>query len=388
MDLRTYVSDHLIKLVGASEPMLVDFVLQTAQTTKSPTALFDKLSGMIESDDVDLQKFSSDLYSRLTITNGSNGTSAPKREKKEPRKKYALVEMEVDDEMPAPKVNGDDEKKEKRSDRERRRSRSRDRRNRKTRKRRDEDFDDRWGDEEAEEEEEFASPPAKRARVDDGSASPRAVSRTPEPEEDEEERDRRERAEFEKRLRDKDKSNTKKLVEDKSSHREQADAERRAKAGKMTEQELVEGASRVGRDNSRTPMQWDSSPHAGFTTGATTWEPVNPNYTTINAAQELADPGSIFNYTKQAIALHHSSKAFTYGDYKDLDPSHPQVFAYTRTLGPDRFLVVLNFSGKPVDYTVPGAVTPGDLVLSNLNSTEAHSSALHLAAWEARVYRY
>ncbi|KAK5124410.1 hypothetical protein LTR85_001627 [Meristemomyces frigidus] len=251
MDLRTYVSDHLIKLVGGSDDMTVDFVTQTAKTVKSPSALLDKLSGMLDSEGADLKRFSDDLYHRVTSKHASNG--APKKAdrdgvpKKEVRKKYALVEMEVEDEAPVEKKkesrDGERERKSKqRSERERRRSRSRDRdgHSKKLRRREKEDFDDRWGDEDVgEAEEEFGSPPAKRTRLDDGSASPRGDSPAPEPEEDEEERDRRERQEFEKRLHSKDKSSTKKVVEDRSSARDQADADRRAQAGKLSEQEMA-----------------------------------------------------------------------------------------------------------------------------------------------------
>lgn len=249
MDLRTYVSDHLIKLVGGSDDMTVDFVTQTAKTVKSPSALLDKLGGMLESEGADLKRFSDDLYHRVNSKSAGNG--APKKDrgegvpKREVRKKYALVDMEVEDEALLEKKEKDgarDRKSTHRSERESRRPRSRDRdgQSKKLRRREKEDFDDRWGDEEHDEEEaEFASPPAKRTRLDDGSASPRGESPPPEPEEDEEERDRRERQEFEKRLHSKDKSSTKKLVEDRSSARDQADADRRAQAGKLSEQEMA-----------------------------------------------------------------------------------------------------------------------------------------------------
>ena len=157
--------------------------------------------------------------------------------------------------------------------------------------------------------------------------------------------------------------------------------------GQITEQALLSGASKVGRDNARTPMQWNASPIAGFTTGTHPWEPINPNYKMVNAEAELNDPDSIYHYTQKAIALHHSSKAFTYGDYKDLDPGNETVFSYTRTLGDERFLVVLNWSKTPTTYTLPGGMQPGKLVLGNATVTDA-SSTLQLAPYEARVYRY
>ena len=160
-------------------------------------------------------------------------------------------------------------------------------------------------------------------------------------------------------------------------------------AGRMTEQQLIQGAAAFGRDNSRTPMQWDGTKNAGFSTGGTTWEPVNPNYTTINAASQVNNPDSIYSYNKQMIALRHSEPAFVYGDYQDLDPQHEQVFAYTRTLGSSKYMVVLNFSAKPIDYTVPGGVAVGQIRLGNYRQqTDATGdTTLHLRPWESRVYR-
>ena len=247
MDLSTFVSDNLIKLVGASENMLVDFVTTTAKTAKSSTSLYDTLSGMLEdSNESDLKRFSEELYARVAAKGERNGNGVVK-EKKAGKKKYALVEMEVEEEIHAtPKAEKNDRERrpKHRSERERRRSRSRERHgsSKKVRRRDSEEFEDRWGDEEfvEGEEEGYASPPPKRVKIDDGSASPRPGSRNGSEQdgEDEEEKDRRERIEFEKRLQNRDKGSTKKVTEDRSSHRETADAERRAKAGKLSESEM------------------------------------------------------------------------------------------------------------------------------------------------------
>ncbi len=165
--------------------------------------------------------------------------------------------------------------------------------------------------------------------------------------------------------------------------------------GKVPEEEFIAESHRFGRDNARTPMQWSPAPNAGFTTpAAKPWLAVNPNFSTINAAAELADPDSVYHYTESAIALRHAHLAFVYGDYQDLDPDHSQVFAYTRTLTAagepaQRFLVVLNFGQKPAEYALPKGVKAGKLLLANVPGTaEAGTSTLHLAAWEARVYSY
>jgi oligo-1,6-glucosidase len=165
--------------------------------------------------------------------------------------------------------------------------------------------------------------------------------------------------------------------------------------GKMTEAEFISESSRFGRDNSRTPMQWADAPNAGFSTAAAKpWLAVNPNYKEINAAKEQADPESVLQYTQRVIALHHQNLAFVYGDYKDLDPTNEQVYAYTRTLSvpgkPDqRFVVVLNFGEKAAEYELPQGVTAGKLVLANIpGAPGAGGKTLNLAAWEARVYTY
>jgi oligo-1,6-glucosidase len=133
-------------------------------------------------------------------------------------------------------------------------------------------------------------------------------------------------------------------------------------------------------------MQWDDSDHGGFTTAAKAWLAVNPNYKEINAKQALADSDSVYNYFAEAIALRKKTPALIYGDYRDLDPQNPVIFAYTRTLGTDEYLIVLNFSRNNVVYALPQGVNAGQLLISNLGSTEQNVSLLNLKGWEARVY--
>ncbi len=157
--------------------------------------------------------------------------------------------------------------------------------------------------------------------------------------------------------------------------------------GKIPAELFLKNISRTSRDNARTPMQWDGSAQAGFTTGAKPWLPVNPNYTTINAAAETADPDSVYHYYGRAIALRAKTPALIYGDFKDLDPANPAVFAYTRTLGKASWLVVLNFSGKAQQFALPGGMKAGRLVLGNLTSDVEDKAALRMKPWEARVYQ-
>jgi oligo-1,6-glucosidase len=157
--------------------------------------------------------------------------------------------------------------------------------------------------------------------------------------------------------------------------------------GKVSADKFFADLRHTSRDNARTPMQWDGSANGGFTSAAKPWLAENPNYKEINAAAEVSNPGSVYNYTRKAIALRHAHEAFVYGDYKDLAPDDKAIFAYTRTLGAERFLVVLNFSETANTFTLPGDLKVGALLLSNLASMEQRGGTLHLAGWEAQVYK-
>ena len=158
--------------------------------------------------------------------------------------------------------------------------------------------------------------------------------------------------------------------------------------GKISTQAFLTSQAKVSRDNARTPMQWDASPQAGFTTSNHPWLAVNPNYKQINVVQEESDPASVLNYTRALIALRAHTPAFVYGDYEDLDPHHPHVYSYTRTLGDEKYLMIENFSSSAVTYNLPNGIKAAKLLLSNIpNSTQAKVSTLNLAPWECRIYK-
>lgn len=159
--------------------------------------------------------------------------------------------------------------------------------------------------------------------------------------------------------------------------------------GHVKAEDFIANLRRTSRDNARTPMQWDGTANAGFTTAAKPWLAVNPNYTEVNAKQELEDANSVYRYYARAIELRRTNPALIYGDYKDLDPANAEVFCFTRTLGRERYLVLLNFSEKANEYKLPEGMEAGQLVLSNEPAGKggADGSTLKLDGWEARVYR-
>jgi oligo-1,6-glucosidase len=143
------------------------------------------------------------------------------------------------------------------------------------------------------------------------------------------------------------------------------------------------------RDNARTPLQWDASPNAGFTTGQP-WIKVNPNYPQINVQAALADPDSIFYYYQRLIRLRREHLGLVYGSYDLLLPEHEQIYAYTRSWEAERYLVILNFSAETPVFEAPArlAVEGAVLLISNY-PVEAGEELRRLALrpYEARVYR-
>ncbi|MGY1642143.1 alpha-glucosidase [Geodermatophilus sp. SYSU D00703] len=140
---------------------------------------------------------------------------------------------------------------------------------------------------------------------------------------------------------------------------------------------------RMGRDNARTPVQWDASSNAGFTAG-TPWIAVNPDHVEWNAQAQRADPHSVFAHHKRLIALRHELPVVATGDFTMLLPDHDSVYAFTRGLDGDRLLVVCNLSGHEYRLAelLPDAVD-ADLVLGNLPGGDPAV----LRPWEARVLR-
>jgi oligo-1,6-glucosidase len=140
---------------------------------------------------------------------------------------------------------------------------------------------------------------------------------------------------------------------------------------------------RMGRDNARTPVQWDASTNAGFTTG-TPWIAVNPDHVEWNAQAQRADPHSVFAHHRRLITLRHELPVVALGDFTMLLPEHDSVYAFTRGLDGDRLLVVCNLSGDEylLAELLPEAVEAA-LVLGNL----ADDAPAVLRPWEARVLR-
>ncbi|MGM7723793.1 glycoside hydrolase family 13 protein [Metabacillus sp. Hm71] len=152
---------------------------------------------------------------------------------------------------------------------------------------------------------------------------------------------------------------------------------------------IMESIYVKGRDNARTPFQWDDSENAGFTTG-NPWIKVNPNYKEINAKQAVNDPNSIYHYYKKIIALRKEHDIIVYGDYELILPEHESIFAYIRTYGSEKLVVITNFSSEHVPFTLPEGlkVTSSQLLVSNYEiDNHEDVASFSLKPYEARVYK-
>jgi oligo-1,6-glucosidase len=153
--------------------------------------------------------------------------------------------------------------------------------------------------------------------------------------------------------------------------------------------EILEALRVRSRDNARTPMQWSGDPNAGFSTG-TPWIGVNPNFPAVNVQRDRSAPRSIFAHYQRLIALRHELPVVSLGGFELLEPEHPTLFAFARTMGAERLLVLANFSGEPLATPLAEGKSPADLLIGNYPSPDAEvadvADAAELRPWEVRVY--
>ncbi|MBT8219411.1 MAG: alpha-glucosidase [Bacteroidia bacterium] len=142
---------------------------------------------------------------------------------------------------------------------------------------------------------------------------------------------------------------------------------------------------RVGRDNARTPMQWDDSKHAGFTSGQP-WIKVNPNYSDINVEEAQKDNDSILKFYQHLLSVRKAHPTWVYGAYASIDHGHDQIFAYKRWDADNTYYIVLNFSEKSFDYIIPEMHTTSRL-LGNYPKTEIEGDAIAMKPWEGVVFQ-
>lgn len=157
--------------------------------------------------------------------------------------------------------------------------------------------------------------------------------------------------------------------------------------------QVVKNMAILGRDNARTPVQWDDSAYGGFTTSSEgSWMRVNDSYTDINVAKQLVEPDSVLTFWKDMIKVRKAhADLLVYGTFEALDPGGEKTFVYTKRHGDEMALVALNFSGEEQNFTLPKT---GEYSLEVCNYNRGSGtdkkvqggSETSLRPWEAHLY--
>ncbi|HDR7597486.1 TPA: alpha,alpha-phosphotrehalase [Bacillus mycoides] len=159
----------------------------------------------------------------------------------------------------------------------------------------------------------------------------------------------------------------------------------------LSKEEIIGILKQKSRDNSRTPMQWNEEVNSGFTT-STPWISVAENFKEINVEKALEDKESVFYHYKKLIELRKKYDVLTEGKYAILDGNHPSIWAYTRTENNEVLLVINNFYGEEITYSVPVHVQldgmKQEVLLSNYKDSSKDITNLNLRPYESIVYRY
>lgn len=155
--------------------------------------------------------------------------------------------------------------------------------------------------------------------------------------------------------------------------------------GIINKNNMMEFLRYKSRDNARTPMQWDNTPNAGFTEGKP-WICVNPNYTKINAQEQIKRKDSVFNYYKQLIRLRKQNPIIVYGTYDLFLADDPNLYIYTRTYENDKLLIVCNFTDKEVSFDLSNEFKNSSVLISNYKHSNIFENII-LKPYEAVVLK-
>ncbi|HZK21508.1 MAG TPA: alpha-glucosidase [Oscillospiraceae bacterium] len=158
----------------------------------------------------------------------------------------------------------------------------------------------------------------------------------------------------------------------------------------LSDKIIMSFAKKASRDNARTPIQWNSSKNAGFTTAEKPWFHINPNYPEINVENDLENPNSILNFYKKLIKLRKDNPVFTYGSFKEHMENSKDFYVYERNYEGKKLFVICSFSDKNVRFKAPKGINLDyeNLILANYNSPKTSDNEFTAKPYEARVYLF
>jgi len=160
--------------------------------------------------------------------------------------------------------------------------------------------------------------------------------------------------------------------------------------GEWSKEKIMDAIHKKSRDNNRTPMQWNEEENAGFTDqAAKPWLKINPSSKSINVKQALADPNSVLHYYRKLIQLRKTYPVIVYGNYSLYEADHPQVYAYWRTFGLERLLVMCNFTAETAYLQTDHIASQSpEMLIGNYSDATHEQNGVSLRPYEARVYRF
>lgn len=154
-----------------------------------------------------------------------------------------------------------------------------------------------------------------------------------------------------------------------------------------SEADFIAAANKNGRDNARTPMQWDATEMAGFSQ-TQPWIDVNPNYTTINVINDRGQPDGVFQFYQALIALRHNSATIQEGTYIALEEENPKVFVYVRQLNDEHIYVCANFTAEVCRIPTPeGLNNTAEMLMTNTNTSVQILEYMEFEAYQVMVFR-
>lgn len=156
---------------------------------------------------------------------------------------------------------------------------------------------------------------------------------------------------------------------------------------KMSKERALELINKEGRDNARTPMQWNDEINGGFSI-VEPWLKVNPNYNKINTVTQENDPNSILNFYRNVLNIRKSNDVFVYGDVEELEYDNPSIYAYTKTLDEIRILVILNFSDNNSKFTLPNKCTNKNIIVNNYESLMFDNEVINLKPYQGLILKF
>ena len=142
----------------------------------------------------------------------------------------------------------------------------------------------------------------------------------------------------------------------------------------------------LSRDNGRTPMQWDDTNNAGFSS-ETPWLPVHENHTTVNVANQQNDHNSVLNHFRKMVALRKDNLLLVYGEYKIIQEEHPTIYAYSRTLDDEQMKILLNFSESESSISLPNFDHSKEVLINNYNEFSVDKNTITLKPYQAVVLK-